>query len=67
MTWAIDHDIGPLTLWSCSLCGYGADEDEARESDCPACGTAKSYLLLKDPTMAFAHPALLPFGGVTGR
>jgi hypothetical protein len=53
MTWSIDEEVSPLTQWYCSLCHYSAQEDESRESICPACGSEKAYLLLSDPSGTF--------------
>lgn len=53
MTWSIDEEVSPLMQWYCSLCRYSAQEDESRESNCPACGDENSYLLLSDKTGTF--------------
>jgi ssDNA-binding Zn-finger/Zn-ribbon topoisomerase 1 len=53
MTWSIDEEVSPLTQWDCSLFRYSVQQDESRESTCPACGTENSYLLLSDTSGAF--------------
>lgn len=53
MTWSIDEEVSPLTQWYCSVCRYSAQEDESRESTCPACASEKSYLLLSDAIGTF--------------
>ncbi len=48
ITWSIDEDASPWTKWYCGNCGYFAEEDESRESDCPHCASTRSWLLVKD-------------------
>lgn len=48
ITWAIDDEASPWTHWRCRNCGYFAEEDETRESDCPQCAAKKSSILLRD-------------------
>ena len=48
-SWWIDEDVSPLTQWRCGHCRYSAEEDESRESTCPACGAERSRMLLADP------------------
>lgn len=48
ITWSIDEEESSLTLWRCDSCGYEAYEDETRIIDCPACGTEKMNMLIKD-------------------
>lgn len=47
ITWSIDEEVSPFTLWFCWACKYSAEEDEKREGDCPRCGS-KWCSLVKD-------------------
>ena len=47
-TWYLDDEVGPLTQWHCSLCGYHAQEDESLVSACPVCGQPGMRLRLSD-------------------
>ena len=48
ITWFLDEDVSPFTLWTCSSCGYTIEEDEKRKYDCLRCASAKGCLLVKD-------------------
>ena len=46
--WTVDEEVSPLTVWFCGYCKYSADEDEKKETTCPACGIERCYLHMKD-------------------
>jgi DNA-directed RNA polymerase subunit RPC12/RpoP len=45
-TWAVEDD--GVTRWYCSLCGFSAEEDEAKQIKCPRCDSGFAAWLAED-------------------
>jgi hypothetical protein len=54
ITWFIDEEASPYTIWDCSSCSYTAQEDETKVSDCPKCGSKKGLVFIRD-AQGFQH------------
>jgi len=47
ITWHIDYEESPFTIWLCRICGYRAEEDESTVRECSDCN-AKTESILQD-------------------
>jgi ssDNA-binding Zn-finger/Zn-ribbon topoisomerase 1 len=53
-TWSIDEHEPDLTRWQCAVCRYSAEEDEAEQGSCPACG-GQSAVRLRDRAESYRY------------